>query len=353
MNGNLIKKYEPYYSIDINNSTANNSINLEQLNETYLRLYESTIDIDFNNNKIVINATNFIDENGNTRIMTEDNIQNEISISDTALQYLTATIENTTIKSFQLERYNERNPNHPIILSIFPQNKTYFAPFNYANRINLITNLSENILNGKKMCGLGDSLIAGSNLGNTATSLYKIAEKNNMVYTNYGVNGNPIAKSNNYSQEAMCERYTEMDNNLDYIVVLGGANDRRLNIPIGSNDSSDLYTFKGALNTLIKGLLTKYPGKKILFLTNYNRIQGNNDIGLSDKDYVDAMIEMCELYAIPCFDNYRKCGISWYTDLQEDWADETASSGGSANMHLSDEAYDFLVPVYENLLKSI
>lgn len=214
-------------------------------------------------------------------------------------------------------------------------------------------NYTENILFNKKMGGLGDSLIYGSNLGNEYTTLYKIAQKNFMDYTNYGLNGNPIASSSGTSQQPMCVRYLDMSNDLDYIVVQGGANDRRLSIPIGENTDNVNTTFKGALNILIKGLLVKYPNKKILFMTNYNRVQGQNSIGLEDKDYVDAMIEMCGLYGIPCFDNYRKCGISWYTDLQTSWADEGVYLGTGINRHLSPSGYEFLIPVYENLLKSI
>lgn len=217
-----------------------------------------------------------------------------------------------------------------------------------------ITELVEaNPLKGKKIGALGDSLIYGNSIGNEYTSLYKIAERNNMTYTNYGLNGNPIAYKSGITQTPMCQRYSSMSNNLDYIVVLGGANDRRLNIPIGTNEDTQNTTFKGALKILIEGLLTKYPGKKILFMTNYNRVQGKNSVNAEDKDYVDAMLEICGIYGIPCFDNYRKSGISWHTNLQISWADEGVYLGGEINRHLSPEAYDFLIPVYENLLKSI
>ncbi len=88
-------------------------------------------------------------------------------------------------------------------------------------------------------------------------------------------------------------------------------------------------------------------------MTNYNRTQDANDLGLHDIDYVDAMIEMCGLYGIPCFDNYRKCGISWKTNIQTSWCDEGVYGGGSINRHLSPDGYDFLIPVYESLLKGI
>ena len=354
--GGTSQPWQPYAILDINNLLKDNNINQGKLSENYLRLYEGTIDINFDNDLITINANNFIGVNGNQRIQVDENVNHEIAIAGTGVLYLTAIISNNVVTSFQLENYTMRNPAHPVILSVFKQNRTWFAPFNYGDRIHAKHDSSDNILSNKKMGGLGDSLIKGSTIGNTYTTLYQIAQNNNMEYVNYGINGNPISNPSNYNEgnnQGMCVRYTEMDNDLDYVVILGGANDKRLNVPIGNNNDNVVTTFKGALNILIQGLLTKYPTKKILFMTNYNRTQDANDLGLHDIDYVDAMIEMCGLYGIPCFDNYRKCGISWKTNIQTSWCDEGVYLGGTINRHLSPAGYEFLIPVYESILKSI
>lgn len=354
--GGTSQPWQPYAILDINNLLKDNNINQGKLSENYLRLYEGTIDINFDNDLITINANNFIGVNGNQRIQVDENVNHEIAIAGTGVLYLTAIISNNIVTSFQLENYTMRNPAHPVILSVFKQNRTWFAPFNYGDRIHAKHDSSDNILSNKKMGGLGDSLIKGSTIGNTYTTLYQIAQNNNMEYVNYGINGNPISNPSNYNEgnnQGMCVRYTEMDNDLDYVVILGGANDKRLNVPIGNNNDNVVTTFKGALNILIQGLLTKYPTKKILFMTNYNRTQDANDLGLHDIDYVDAMIEMCGLYGIPCFDNYRKCGISWKTNIQTSWCDEGVYLGGTINRHLSPAGYEFLIPVYESILKSI
>lgn len=354
--GGSASPWQPYATLDINNLLEKNNISPDKLNESYLRLYEGTIDISFDNSLVTINAENFIGENGRERITVGENVSNEVTISGTGVLYLTATLSGNTVTSYQFENYQLRNKNHPIILTLFPQRQTWYTPFDYGNRIHARNTDADNILSNKKMGGLGDSLIKGSSLGNTYTSLYLISQANNMTYTNYGINGNPIANPSNYQEgnnQGMCVRYTNMSNDLDYIVVMGGANDKRLDVPIGQNSDEVVTTFKGALNILIKGLLTKYPGKKILFMTNYNRTQDANNIGLHDIDYVDAMIEMCALYGIPCYDNYRKCGISWKTNIQTSWCDEGVYEGGSINRHLSPAGYEFLVPVYETLLKSI
>ena len=209
-------------------------------------------------------------------------------------------------------------------------------------------------LDGKTLVVIGDSLIYGNKLGNEATWPNKLAKKHGMTVYNHGINGNTLAKQDReVKHEPMCVRYASMEDGADYVVVLGGANDKRLDVPIGDNDSDDIYTFKGALNTLILGLTAKYPKAKFLFLTNYDRWPKKNALGISDIDYVEAMKEVCARWAMPCFDNYHCCGISFRNPSQLAWADEGVSLGLDPNHHFSDEAYDFLLTRYEALLEAL
>ena len=91
-----------------------------------------------------------------------------------------------------------------------------------------------------------------------------------------------------------------MSNNLDYIVVFGGTNDYQYQVPLGSENSNDIDTFNGALNTLISGLIEKYPGKPILFLTPLYRSL-SHESGIPFLDYVEAIKNRCKYYSIPCF----------------------------------------------------
>ena len=213
--------------------------------------------------------------------------------------------------------------------------------------------MENDILYGKTLVALGDSLIYGSKLGNEATWVNKLGKKHAMTVYNYGVNGCPVALSDTEDRVPMCVRYADMNDTADYVVVLGGANDKRLSIPIGENDSTDIRTFKGALNVLIEGLTQKYPRAKILFMTNYRRWDHLNQIGLNDIAYVTAMEEICHIHSIPCFNNYYNAGISFYHPAQEAWIDEGISLGGTANRHFSDEAYTWLVDRYEAALKAL
>ncbi len=209
-------------------------------------------------------------------------------------------------------------------------------------------------LTGKTLVAIGDSLIHGNKLGNEVTWVNKLAKKHNMTVYNHGINGNPVAVQTTEPQRVpMCVRYADMEDGADYVVVLGGANDKRLHVPIGEIDSEDTSTFCGALNTLILGLTAKYPKAKFLFLTNYDRWRSKNAEGLSDIDYVDAMLAVCARWGMPCFDNYRQAGFSFYNPAQCEWIDEGCVLEGKSNRHFSDEGYDFLLTRYEALLEAL
>lgn len=209
-------------------------------------------------------------------------------------------------------------------------------------------------LTGKTLVAIGDSLIYGSRLGNEVTWVNKLAKKHNMTVYNHGLNGGTIAlQTAEPNKIPMCVRYKDMEDGADYVVVLGGANDKRLSIPLGEVDSEDENTFCGALNSLILGLTAKYPKAKFLFLTNYDRWRHANKEGLSDIDYVDAMLAVCARWGLVCFDNYRNAGFSFYNPAQCAWIDEGCILDGKSNRHFSDEGYDFLLTRYEALLEAL
>ena len=209
-------------------------------------------------------------------------------------------------------------------------------------------------LYGKTITLMGDSLSYGSNCGNGAVWLQRLALKHNMTAYNMGINGNAVTKGYG-TGTAMCERYTSIEES-DYIVVEGGANDKGGGAPIGTFWSdptnfvmnTDKTTFMGALNTIISGLHDLYPKAKLLFLTDYNRYPSKLHA------YPDAMKEVCMMRSVPCFDDFASSGIAVCEDGLKEWQDEGLWLGGSANYHFTPEAYrDVLLPKYENLLKNI
>lgn len=214
----------------------------------------------------------------------------------------------------------------------------------------------QSALTGKTLIALGDSLIYGNLLGNEKTWVNLLGEKHGMRVLNYGENGGPVAWQEAEPERIpMCDRCREMAKGADYLVILGGANDKRLHVPLGelTMENRDPTTFAGALNLLLERVTQRYPRAKLLLMTNYNRWPEKNHLGLTDLDYVDAMLQIAGLWAVPCFDNYRNSGISFQNPAQLPWIDEGLSLGLAANHHFSEDAYRWLLPRYEAVLQSL
>ena len=209
------------------------------------------------------------------------------------------------------------------------------------------------ILQGKTLIAIGDSLIYGNQLGNAVTWPNLLGEKHSMTVHNFGKNGNTLACQTRYPEQiGMCVRYKDMPDGADYVVVLGGANDHNLRVPLGMDTDTDTYTFKGALNTLITGLREKYPKAKLLFLTNYDRLAPEK-AGVAEVAYVEAMLEVCAKRGVPCFDNFHNSGVNFGDAEMLAWIDEGVALCGVANRHFSKAGYQYLLPIYEKLLENL
>ena len=81
------------------------------------------------------------------------------------------------------------------------------------------------LLNGKRIGVIGDSYVKNHKEPIENTWHFKLAQKHGMKYYNYGRNGNSIAHSSKRWGEAIYKRYTQMNDSLDYIVIIAGHND--------------------------------------------------------------------------------------------------------------------------------
>ena len=155
-----------------------------------------------------------------------------------------------------------------------------------------------NRLKGKKIGVIGDSYVYGHTLGVDKSWVTQLGKRNEMIYFNYGVNGGLLSRAN-----GVAERYQNMNEVLDYIVVFAGHNDATANVTIGNDHDETVDTFKGALNVLCKGLQTKYPKARLLFMTPTHR-KGN------EAPYGQAIKDICYKYGIQVYDTYAKLGIN-------------------------------------------
>lgn len=213
----------------------------------------------------------------------------------------------------------------------------------YIKKKKIVSVFENNNLYGKVLIGLGDSLMCDAYTGSGNEWLSLIAKRNNMTVHNYAISGNPIS----VQDDCMAVRYKDMvDAEEPYIIVMGGANDLNISAPIGANGDTTIETFKGALNVLIDGLIAKYPKGKIVFCTNYKRWGDGNE-----KSYVEAMLEICALRAVPCHNNYTSSGCHFDN---EGWMSVFgADSSNFENKHLNADGDIRVSTMYENLLRSL
>ena len=158
--------------------------------------------------------------------------------------------------------------------------------------------VSGNELAGKTWAVLGDSTTAGS--GNTVTYHSIIAEEEGLTAINYGVNGSWISYTAAMDGQEMCTRFENMTNDADIITVMGGINDINNGATLGQMGDAEKTTFYGALDILCRGLHSKYPGKRIGYITPMN--YGDD---AKAEPYLEAIHKVCGKYAIPVLDMYH------------------------------------------------
>lgn len=181
----------------------------------------------------------------------------------------------------------------------------------------------------KKFAFIGDSMTAGVN----TTKIYAEYLQDMLGFENPYIDGIGATgfSCRHSTGEAFVDRLDNIPEDSDVIIVLGCTNDFGGCVPFGEITNAwgdlggdDLDTFTGAANYCCKKLIEKFPTKQIIFATSPQR---NCNISSPDKwgtsrfvnsqnksllDYVDRMIEICNIWSIPCIDLYRKGGVTWF-----------------------------------------
>lgn len=175
-------------------------------------------------------------------------------------------------------------------------------------------------LKDKTINFLGDSITYGEFVSckeNTFTELIK-KECELKEARNYGISGTKIAHQlgfDPYPGPAFSVRYKDMAD-ADIVMVMGGTNDyAHGDAPFGEMSDRTIDTFYGALHALAEGLLEKYIGKPVIFMTPTHRM---NDEKPSEEVpgkthpliyYVNAIKEVAVYYGMPVLDLYSISGL--------------------------------------------
>ncbi len=173
-----------------------------------------------------------------------------------------------------------------------------------------------------------------------------IQKRMDILVRNYAISGSRVARHID-SDTHMCERYKEMDDDADIITVFAGTNDFKY-VKIGSfYDESD-DTFYGALHILIKGLINKYPTKKIGYIMPLQRKFDSEKDRYTFKMYLKAIEEVCKYYSIPTLDLYTKGGLHPNIDKVNELLFTNADG-----LHPNSLGHEMISTKIENFIKTL
>lgn len=169
-------------------------------------------------------------------------------------------------------------------------------------------------LENLKINFLGDSITEGHGTSSSNKTFHQIIKHEYGLKEAYncGIGGTRIAKQtvpNNHKYDLyFALRSKVMTSDVDAVVVFGGTNDfGHGDSKLGDIESTDIYTFYGAVNNLILTLKQDYPNSKIIFMTPLRRATENNKNhdGRILADYVNAIIEVSKKHNVPVIDLFR------------------------------------------------
>ena len=166
----------------------------------------------------------------------------------------------------------------------------------------------------KKIACLGDSITQAANLESMEdyqqysypTKLAEILGAEEVV--NLGIGGSSIGR---YWQDAFVDRYMDIPEDTDLILVMGGTNDgfclHRENV--GNFEERSPRTLIGDLDELMRGLKENYPDAEVVFITPlpnvlHDILRKDRPELMSQRVIVDSMIALAKEYEFDVIDLY-------------------------------------------------
>lgn len=180
----------------------------------------------------------------------------------------------------------------------------------------------------KKIACLGDSITEGVNAGGWQWHRY-IDQwcKNNGIETtvvNLGIGGTSVCTSSYVTDtlQPFVNRLDTIPTDADVVVIFGGTNDWGNNATLGTIDDTGTSTFYGAYKHILEWLAINRPNAKVMTMTPLKRYYKGggtvwvnaqttpNNKGNLLQDYVRAVKEVSDLYAVPCVDLHNDSGLN-------------------------------------------
>lgn len=186
---------------------------------------------------------------------------------------------------------------------------------------------STNPLSGKILAATGDSIAAGA--GNNGSGYPElVASDNGMTLQNVAVGGGTVAYVN-ANTFCISRSISSLRSDADFVLLEGGGNDADSGVPLGTLSSGytatlDDTTFAGAIESMFKAALARFPDKKIGYVF-IHKCATLFDSRVSNS-YYDMAKSACEKWGIPYLDlNTQVPPLNYIDDLKSTY---TANADG-------------------------
>lgn len=307
------------------------------------------------------------------------------------IYFTTSMVDPSTV---MVTKYGNWDANKP---QYYPKGKITLKPNgsvsydnlddNLKTKINSIPSQTDNnaILGGKKIVGIGDSIMIGVGSGAIGSGGFLDVLKSyeeNVTVVNMGVGSTTIQKNDNVptnlTGKCILDRLNDIPNDADIIILEGGINDyyhqekygttlgtyeeNRYKYPLSAKYENDAYSsiqyvgtdgilqdnnFCGAFELCLIKILVRFIGKPFIYVIPHNPV-GIKDI----DDYFDIAKIICKKYGVPCLD-LREVACMPRINVLCGKADGT-SIYTVDNVHPSRKGYEVhYAPLIYNFLKTI
>ena len=199
-----------------------------------------------------------------------------------------------------------------------------------------------------------------------------LSYKYDMELDNHGISGSTVSNSQSTitnpshtyygdkkAYQPMTERLSDpnatkalvnMRENVDIVLFDGGRNDFTREVTLGAAtlSNTNVSTFCGAVNYCIDRLQELFPNALIIGITVWGHQQTNAVTGHTQTDFGNAMIEMCRLQGIPCFNGMDESVTGVHMD-NGDFRKNYCKSATDVS-HLNEAGMKNFMPVMEKYI---
>lgn len=259
---------------------------------------------------------------------TSDRVMQEQTVSENKIEQTVAVSSNAVEETVSLPSGISGNavvngqiiPYQPVEVELTLEQRrkrktSYVETLEVNQKDKQILNANTYDFSSMKIACLGDSLTEGSNLDDLENykqysypSVLKKLLNAGEVY-NLGIGGSSYGR---YWDQAFVDRYKEIPQDTDIIVIMGGTNDgfAASEKELGSLEEKAPRTFYGDVDELMRGLKTDYPSAKIIFVTPlpnilHDYLRSEREYLLPQRVFADAIKELAAEHEIDVIDLYN------------------------------------------------